>query len=942
MKDPDEIVLAENSAASLIRGRNFAPMSIGQMYAVAQRAMSEHQGSEALGSPSRLYEEAEALDLIAAARIFHSISIAQEERKLEGKTILLTKMLAASAYAMHGNFSSAAAVCKGVEYKDLQSDSELIAVALYNPALIGVVLRDFRLKGWARGFIEGLNEFLNTGQDSLATDLRENLEGYISEAIRPLDVVLLANARLALAHIVQLSIARNFAGRSDNYFAQFLSRLVRTGRACFLPSQYEVLVEKDFAQSQGNGIVTLPTSGGKTLIAEFLIAESLKSGPGIAIYIVPYVALGNQVFETLVAHLPADTRIHSAFGGFKSGVSLQPNIYREVIVATPERLDAILRFNDVSPQLRLVIVDEAHIIESGQRGARLEGIVTRFRLAQGRGVLFRLVLLSAVLSDVRALRSWLGPATQHMNSGWRPTARRIAVWERAGHLRWLYGNDALRPAALQGSDTLAQSPLPWPHFLYPTDKFGAIASQQPFAFANVSYLCRYLDQTLGAPILVVCGTKSATRELATVIAQEASAISQVGPAAKSLIDAIMREARFLSPMISMVKKGVAFHNAAVPLQIRKLIEDAIRSREIRFVCATTTLAEGVDLPFRITVLYDWLFGFGEQQKPMAPLLFRNIAGRCGRAGEFVEGDTILFDNVFGNPKFTHDSSRARAQRTLFADPPVLESSIANDNLSHNEKVAAEALLSAQFIAAIPENPTNDMLAESFAANTYAAQRERSVNLVMQKIRDEILSEEDGEPFAKAASPIRLTALGMAACRTGLSAKSCRDLLKFLSRLAEIEPIEELASQLIVATAHFPEQSNVVLTKLVGGSLKRAYVAKSDLPKMAEQWLAGIPLEVVFASLPKAARSSSRVSPADWITGTADNAYVAGQFDRFVDIMEYTFGVYTPWMLRACHNLSAATGGSIGRKLEWLALAERFETARKPDFEALELEPEAGV
>ena len=70
-------------------------------------------------------------------------------------------------------------------------------------------------------------------------------------------------------------------------------------------------------------------------------------------------------------------------------------------------------------------------------------------------------------------------------------------------------------------------------------------------------------------------------------------------------------------------------------------------RALKVVAATTTLAEGVDLPFRVTILADWLTFDGDKSRPMESLLFKNIAGRCGRAGQFTEGDTIIFDNPVG-------------------------------------------------------------------------------------------------------------------------------------------------------------------------------------------------------------------------------------------------------------------------------------------------------
>ena len=50
---------------------------------------------------------------------------------------------------------------------------------------------------------------------------------------------------------------------------------------------------------------------------------------------------------------------------------------------------------------------------------------------------------------------------------------------------------------------------------------------------------------------------------------------------------------------------------------------------------------------------------------MPSLLFRNVAGRCGRAGVFTEGDTVIFDNPLGNTRYTEVSSRREVQEKMF-------------------------------------------------------------------------------------------------------------------------------------------------------------------------------------------------------------------------------------------------------------------------------------
>jgi helicase len=484
----EELIAAANNAAVMVRAPNFNPMAIGTMYAAAQRAMGAHHDENFRDTPQSLHDEGAALPLIAAARTLHTIAISQSVRNTDRPITVRTTLLAATAYAMHGNLPSAAAVLRDIADDELQSEAQAVTVAICVPSSVGQLLAGalpFSQNG--RTFLELLNRYLLTGEEAMVPDISSKIDELSLSSGDVFDMVLMANCRVALAHVIHLSVSRRVSPTSDLLMKEFAQKLVSKGRPCLLPSQFALLVGKQFANETENLIVTLPTSGGKTLLAEFAIVRALAPGPGIALYVVPYNALGNQVYDTLLQHLPGDITVHRLFGGFK-GATLAVGISRHVVIATPERADALLRSGDFYTHLRIAVFDEAHVIENGARGARVEAIIARLRMKQTAGANYRIVLLSAVLSEVSALCSWLGPNAKHYTNPWRPTARRIAVWESNGSLNWLYGNDPLRPTARSGGDSLVRNPLPWPIPLYPAEEFARIKAQLPAAFANVSYL----------------------------------------------------------------------------------------------------------------------------------------------------------------------------------------------------------------------------------------------------------------------------------------------------------------------------------------------------------------------------------------------------------------------------------------------------------------------
>ena len=104
------------------------------------------------------------------------------------------------------------------------------------------------------------------------------------------------------------------------------------------------------------------------------------------------------------------------------------------------------------------------------------------------------------------------------------------------------------------------------------------------------------------------------------------------------------------PLARVIPKGVAFHHAALPVDIQSEIEDAVRAGQINCLVATTTLTEGINLPFKSVVIaqrgYRDSDGFVEVVDA-ARLL--NAVGRAGRAGRETEGWLILAEHENFSP-----------------------------------------------------------------------------------------------------------------------------------------------------------------------------------------------------------------------------------------------------------------------------------------------------
>lgn len=925
-------IATENLAAAILRGLAVAPVSASELIASAQQTIGHYQQQLLLVDASELHSEDNSKALIGAARTLSSVAHSlQRLESIPNEEIRSLFILSACAYAMHGNFPSARAALNEKSVGHNFTNGEALAVSICNPALASVLYAKPDLPPPIRTFLEHFIAYIAGGlrpEIPLVSQLEQLMLAPASVA----ESVYLRCARLALVQLELLSLAHFSPAHRSLIFRGFIRRLIADGKFTLLPPQYNFLAETNLFSLAGNALLSLPTSSGKTLLAEFALITSLEGGPGISVYVVPYIALGNQIYSTLKKHCPREIDLVAAFGGYEGEVPTLAIGSRTIIVATPERFDLLLRKLDIFSSLRLVVVDEAHLIENGVRGARLEGLLGRLRLKQQQLPQLRIMLVSAVLQDVSALIEWLKIEDRYYSDGWRPTARRVAVWGQEGILYWLYGNDALRPESKGGLDLLGAKNLPLPQAMYPTREYKQVASQRPRYFSNVSYLARYLSRDIGDPILIVCMSKANTRGVAAAIARELPVKHDISPERDAAIAYISDHAQHLQPLAQMLKHGVAFHNSSLPPRLRGMIEAAIRVRAVTFVASTTTLAEGVDLPFRVSIVADWLLGFNDNERPISPLLFRNIAGRCGRAGEFSEGDTILFDNVLGGQQFTSNNLRQQWQAKLFGDPPALRSAAFDDRQSPDEQERSAYALASQFLACVPECPDEEDQAKVFSQSLYSnyTGSDKAAERLISKVKATLLNSEDGEPLAVAASPIRLTPFGIAANRTGLSPQSCRAIRAFLRTPLAASDFWGFCSHILLGLGTAPEQQNSFLYQMsLGKNPKRFFVTAQDVPALLKGYYSNAPLPALFASLPKAIKSKSQISVSNWVTGQSSSDFIEEQYDKFVDFVEYGFGNYLPWMLRSCDTL-AQFGAEWAKNIEWKNAISALENARAVD------------
>jgi len=142
------------------------------------------------------------------------------------------------------------------------------------------------------------------------------------------------------------------------------------------------------------------------------------------------------------------------------------------------------------------------------------------------------------------------------------------------------------------------------------------------------------------PVLVIEATRSGTVRMARAIgdAQHLPVHSEL----RSLIDLVEERLGPEHPLSQILRKGVAYHHGSLPSEIRAAIEESVTQGHLKFLVATTTMTEGVNLPVRSVVIASQGFysadGYVEH---ITGSRLINAIGRAGRATKETEGVVVL-------------------------------------------------------------------------------------------------------------------------------------------------------------------------------------------------------------------------------------------------------------------------------------------------------------
>jgi superfamily II DNA/RNA helicase len=413
-----------------------------------------------------------------------------------------------------------------------------------------------------------------------------------------------------------------------------------------------------------NLCLRMPTSAGKTKVAELAILTHVKGGmidPKFkCVYVAPFRSLAVEVEQTLrQALLPLGLRVSELYGGFELTAADRLLIEKtHVLVATPEKLDAFVRFSpELARQIRLVILDEGHIISPPNfkvlrkaRGLKYEVFLQRLVTRCSRSGA-RIVFLSAVMPNAEQFAEWItGDPDGLVSSDWRPSRLMLGevVWtgtavdlefthadrKPLGHRCFVRSFVTRREAS---SLQIKGRKNPFPH----NDAEALAVTALEFARHKLTmvFVARKTSAEPFGRTLLKC--IELRRKIAEAEGQGYRLL--IDPAHQSDLErciALVRENMGeASEHIGFLREGFVVHHSGLPQPVRIALEKLVRSGAVRLVVATTTLAQGVNFPIHTVLVHSLDHG---QEDPVSPMDFWNICGRAGRGMKENEGQVLFF------------------------------------------------------------------------------------------------------------------------------------------------------------------------------------------------------------------------------------------------------------------------------------------------------------
>lgn len=392
--------------------------------------------------------------------------------------------------------------------------------------------------------------------------------------------------------------------------------------------------QKEACEVIDNGesvVVCAPTGAGKTVIAQHAIHRALEQGCRI-FYTTPLKALSNQKFYDFgekygydkVGLLTGDTSINRG----AQVVIMTTEVFRNMLYGT--------NFGAVADNLkdvRYVVLDEVHYMNDEQRGTVWEESIIYCPTN------IQIIALSATVANCDELTNWINTVhsrTKLVNTDFRPVPLRFYYFDSSQPFKLL---PLLTPEGKLNKKIRPERPQ-WAKGKDKRKKTYVKQIIQNLADANMlpaiyfTFSRKKCDEQMEKCAGLGLNTKAEQEEI------------------KAFIDEFIAENPHLygNKHIEYLIQGVASHHAGLLPAWKNLVEKLFQKGLIKVVFATETLAAGINMPARSTVISATSKRTDSGHRMLTANEFLQMSGRAGRRGMDEVGYVTIVGTSFQTPE----------------------------------------------------------------------------------------------------------------------------------------------------------------------------------------------------------------------------------------------------------------------------------------------------
>nr|XP_040148136.1 helicase POLQ-like isoform X3 [Ictidomys tridecemlineatus] len=372
-------------------------------------------------------------------------------------------------------------------------------------------------------------------------------------------------------------------------------------------------------QERKNLIYSLPTSGGKTLVAEILMLQELLCRRKDVLMILPYVAIVQEKISSLSSFAIELGFFVEEYAGSKGRFPpIKRREKKSLYIATIEKghslVNSLIETGRID-SLGLVVVDELHMIGEGSRGAILEMTLAKILYISKTT---QVIGMSATLNNVEDLQQFL--QAEYYTSQFRPVELK----------EYLKINDTIYEV-----DSKADSGMTFSRLL--NYKYSDTLKKM-----DPDHLVALVTEVIpNYSCLVFCPSKKNCENVAEMICKFLSKeyLKQREKEKCELIKNLrnMSSGNMCPVLKRTIPFGVAYHHSGLTNDERRLLEEAYSTGTLCLFTCTSTLAAGVNLPARRVILRAPYVA----KEFLKRNQYKQMIGRAGRAGIDTIGESIL-------------------------------------------------------------------------------------------------------------------------------------------------------------------------------------------------------------------------------------------------------------------------------------------------------------